>query len=273
MASEHRRSEVGAGVARPVEIMAIRAARHMQPGDTVFAGAATGGKSAVFAVGVPVVAALVARGVHGVDVRLQLGPTWDADVSSAAPLDRGEPFGDWRASAQLRASVGLDGFARGDIDLAFVTAAQVDMYGNLNTVAVTTETGRQVRLVGCVALTDHLACSKRAIALVPHTRRTFVPSVDFVSGVGFGQRRAEASLPGGGLLEIITDHATLRQGTDGRLVLHGVHPGVSVERVVGLTGFPIAVAKAVEVTEVTYEEVQFIRQVADPNRVWLTNEA
>lgn len=257
------------------ELMVLAAARLLRPGETVFAGIGTGGRSFVLAVGIPVVACEFARRYLSIDLELQIGPAWDVDVGNAGDLIRQAAFCDWPASAQFTASWGLDGFARGDIDVAFLTGAQIDRFGAVNTVVLTGRDGHPVRLVGCVALTDHMACSKRVILVAEHSLRTFVPKVGFVAGVGRGGRGGElrrtGALPGKGPDKVLTNLALL--GFDdktGELIVEQLHPGVARTAVEGATGFDLHwLDPTPQTPPPTREEIAFIRREIDPRGVWL----
>lgn len=257
------------------ELAAIAIAGELRDGETIFAGIGTGGRSFTIAVGIPVVAHGFAKGYLGLDVQLQIGPSWDPDVSGATPSVRNSPFCEWPASAQFKAAWGVDEFARGEIDVACVTAAQIDKYGNLNTTLIGDRAKPKVRLVGCVALTEHMACSKRTFVILDHKKRTFVERVDFVSGVGMRRDgdtgRDKYALPGHGPTKVITDMAILGFDPEsGRMCVESLHPGVQPEDVIESTGFELLWPECVRYTQIpSKDEIRYIREVVDKTGVWL----
>ncbi len=256
------------------ELMSVTVARLLKPNETVFVGIGTGVRSFVLGVGIPIVACEFARKYLNIDLQLQIGPVWDPDISNANTDIHDNSFIEWPASAQYTSSWGLDEFARGQIDVAFVNAAQIDCFGNLNTVLIGNQDNPKVRLVGCVALTDHLACSKRTIVMLDHGIRTFVEEVDFVSGFGkvhSGIKRSELKLLGNGPEKVITNMAVLGfdQNT-GEIFVEYMHPGIKKEDIQRSTGFKLKWSKNVKYTnEPSQEEISFIRRVIDPKNIWL----
>lgn len=60
-------------------------------------------------------------------------------------------------------TTGLDMFRRGMMDWGFVSGAQIDPYGNLNSVCIGDQKRPRVRLVGPIAQTDHCAHARHTI--------------------------------------------------------------------------------------------------------------
>jgi glutaconate CoA-transferase subunit B len=145
----------------------------------------------------------------------------------------------------------LDVFRRGMMTCSFISGAQIDRFGNLNSVRIGRGERPTVRLTGPIAQTDHAVFARRTFVIMPHERRVFVERVDFISAPGHGDGpgwRERHGLPGGGPAKVITDKAVL--GFDAatrRMRLESVHPGVTVDEVVDATGFDLLMAS--EVTE------------------------
>jgi acyl CoA:acetate/3-ketoacid CoA transferase beta subunit len=101
-----------------------------------------------------------------------------------------------------------------------------------------------------------------------HGPRVFVERVDCVSGVGY-DRAAAAGATASRYHHVhhvvsnlgIFDFAT----PDHSMRIRSLHPGVSVEQVQELTGFPLVVPDEVATTRLpTDEELTLIREVLDP---------
>src|SRR5205085_10019536 len=74
----------------------------------------------------------------------------------------------------------------GRIEVAFLGAAQVDRYANLNSTVIG-EYGRpKVRLPGAGGAPEIAASCGEVIVIAPHARRTFVERLDFRTTVGHG---------------------------------------------------------------------------------------
>jgi glutaconate CoA-transferase subunit B len=93
-----------------------------------------------------------------------------------------------------------------------------------------------------------------------HSRRVFVPKVDFITAPG---TPPEGAYRLGGLHAVVTDLCVFEFPRErGRLELGSVHPGVSVADVQAKTGFPIhAPSPPPETALPTAEELDLLRGV------------
>ena len=112
--------------------------------------------------------------------------------------------------------------------------------------------------------------SPRVYLYVPrHGRATFVPKLDFRSGVGViadAAERRKLSVTSPGPRYLVSDLGTCDcAGPGGRMRLLTYHRGVSVEHVQARTGFALAIAPDVhETPSPTTEEVRLLREEIDP---------
>ena len=91
-----------------------------------------------------------------------------------------------------------------------------------------------------------------------HNRRVFVPRVDAVCGVG--RDRAEG-LRYHDLRVVVTNRAVLDFRTpDGTMRLRSLHPGVTVDDLVALTGFPLVIEEITTTRAPTDEELRILRE-------------
>jgi glutaconate CoA-transferase subunit B len=127
---------------------------------------------------------------------------------------------------------------RGRIDVFFASGAQIDQHGNFNLSAIGDPTHPRVRLPGGRAQGVLPFVVRRLIVFrTDHSRRVFVPRVDFVTSPGSTPRGVYRL---GGLTSVITDLATLAFHPERRrLELASLHPGVPLEVVEERTGFPL----------------------------------
>ena len=157
----------------------------------------------------------------------------------------------------------------GFVDYAFLGAAQMDAYGNLNTTVIGDHTSPKVRLPGSGGGNDAGSLCWRTIILMRHDRRRFVEKIDFLTTPGYltgPGAREEAGLPAdSGPYQVISQLGVM--GFDDetkRMKLISVHPGVTVEDVVENTGFELIIPDEVsETTPPTDEELRLLREEID----------
>ena len=255
------------------ELMACAVSRELRDGELGFIGLGTGGRAFVYAVGVPSVAIALAQH-RGVDFIAQYGVKVDARIADVPDRFTDADLLAWPCRAMIRVEECLDMFRRGMMDWGFVSGAQIDPHGNLNSVCIGDQAHPKVRLVGAIAQTDHCAHARHTMVIVPHERRVFVERVDFVSGLGYGDGpgfRERYAHHGGGPARVVTDLAVLGFHPETRRMrVESLHPGVTRARVQAATGFPLDFAPSVTVTPApTAEEVELIRTRLDPRGIWL----
>jgi glutaconate CoA-transferase subunit B len=137
----------------------------------------------------------------------------------------------------------------------FIGGMQVDAYGNTNLMGIGDDYARmKSRGPGGIG-TGYMAAYAKFLYIYvsSHTRRVFVPNVDFVSALGWRNghwNRRELALPGGGPRFCITPRCVFdfEPGSD-RMRLRSVHPGHSLEEVLDNTGFEVVVPDQILVTE------------------------
>jgi hypothetical protein len=166
--------------------------------------------------------------------------------------------------------------------MEFFRPAQVDRAGNFNNIAFgkgyveQPATGRKarLRLPGSGGIPDVTTFIDDIYLYVPrHSRVTFVPSLDVISGLGHHPARTH----GRGPRYLVTDLGQFDfAGTapDGdaappaprrRMRLLTYHPGTSVELIQAHTGFELEIAPDAGPTpEPTEEEIRILREEIDP---------
>jgi len=144
----------------------------------------------------------------------------------------------------------------------FFRPAQVDALGNFNNIAFGKDyTHPRMRLPGTGGIPDVTTHYEQVYLYVPrHSRVTFVPKVDFVSGLGHAPQRRR----GHGPMYLITDLGQF-DWANGRMRLTSYHPGVTIEFIQTKTGFDLEIAPDVHATlPPTKEEVRLLREHIDP---------
>jgi len=256
------------------EVMAAAIARELRDRELWFLGMSTGPQTILLLTRIPIVAMSLAQRTHAPNSwMLVAGWVMNPDVSKAPTRmesEFGTSLGEWPCEAFNNSLAMSYVAARHEIDVGFGSAAQVDKYGNCNTVAIGEYARPKVRLVGPINQPGHFSLFGREIVIMPHEKRNFVDRVDFVSGAGYLDgpgSRERLGLQRGGPCMILTDKAVFRFDGASRLaVLHSVHPGIEVEEVVASTGYTHDfVSQPVKTTPApTREQLRLMREAIDP---------
>jgi acyl CoA:acetate/3-ketoacid CoA transferase beta subunit len=139
-------------------------------------------------------------------------------------------------------------------------AAQLDRFGNQNISAIGDWTRPKAQLLGVRGAPGNTINHPVSYWVPRHSTRVFVERVDVVSGIGYDRTPAAHELR-----LVVTDQAVLDFGTpDHSMRLVSVHPGVSVEHVQELTGFPLDVSDVTVTAEPTEVELELIARL-DPS--------
>lgn len=144
----------------------------------------------------------------------------------------------------------------------FFRPAQIDAAGNFNNIAFGDDYRRpRMRLPGSGGIPDVTPVGDNIYLYVPrHSRITFVPQLDYVSGLGYHPARRE----GQGPCYLITDLGQF-DWEEGHMRLTHLHPGVSAEQVQKKTGFPLRMSSLLQETAPpSDEELRLLRDVIDP---------
>jgi glutaconate CoA-transferase, subunit B len=223
------------------EMMAVAAARRLRDGTVCFVG-----------IGLPSKAANLARATHAPGCVL----IYESGTIGAKPRHLPLSIGDGELAETADAVVSVPeifGYwlQGGRIDVGFLSAAQIDRYGNLNSTVIGDYEHPKVRLPGGGGAPEIAASCRETLVMLEHTPRAFVERLDFVTTVGYGDgpgARERYGLTGRGVTAVITDLAILEPDLDTcELQLALLHPGVTEEQVREATGWPLRVAGEVEV--------------------------
>ena len=234
------------------EIMSIVAARQLEDGQVCFVG-----------IGLPSEAANLARLSHAPDVVLIYESGTIGTRPDVLPLSIGD--GELAEQADLVVSV-PEVFSywlqAGRVDVGFLSAAQIDRFGNLNSTVIGPYDRPRVRLPGAGGAPEIASSAGEVIVMLRQSQRTFVESVDFVTSVGFGRRgEGRDGHRGWGPSVVITDLGVLRPHPETHeLELVAVHPGIDVDSVVAATGWELRVASDVAtIDQPTRDELDILR--------------
>jgi glutaconate CoA-transferase subunit B len=238
------------------EVQTVVAARRLRDAASVFIG-----------VGRPSTAAILASMVHNPELVL----VYESGTIGARPTRVPLSIGDGELAATADAVVSVPEMFNywigpGRIDVAFLGAAQVDRFANLNSTVIGDYLAPTTRLPGAGGAPEIAAGCREVVVIAPHSPRTFVPRLDFITTVGHGDgagARERLGFRGAGPTAVITDLGVLEPDPDTKeLTLAQRHDGVDVEQIRAATGWNLQVAREVATTEPpTAEELAALREL------------
>lgn len=147
-------------------------------------------------------------------------------------------------------------------------ASQIDASGNQNLAAIGDWRRPKAQLLGLRGAPGNLVNHVTSYWVPSHSTRTFVPTVDVVSGPGYDRvaglsatvranhevRRVVSNL---GVFDFANDER--------RMQVVSVHPGITLDQVLQATGFQLVLGDTVDETRLpTDDELRLIREVIDP---------
>jgi glutaconate CoA-transferase subunit B len=245
----------------PSEIMITSSARALAGERVVFVG-----------VGLPNIACNLARRTVAPDLELVYESGVFGSRPARLPLSIGDPTLVSGASLVCpMPDLFMYYLQGGRIEVAFLGAAQIDRFGNINTTVIGEYQRPKVRLPGSGGACEIAIHARKVFVIVRLSRRAFVERIDFCTSAGHlsGRpgERAALGMPGAGPQLVVTDRAIFRFDEDtGEMFLYSVHPGTTVEEVRAEVGWPLKVAPDLKTTEPpTMEELLLIREELDPN--------
>jgi glutaconate CoA-transferase subunit B len=233
------------------EVQTVVAARRLHEARSVFIG-----------VGRPSTAAILARIVHNPELVL----VYESGTVGAKPYRIPLSIGDGELAQTADFVVSVPEMfnywiGAGRVQVAFLGAAQLDRFANLNTTVIGDYEHPKVRLPGAGGAPEIAAACEEVVVIVSHTRRTFVERLDFRTTVGHGDgpagqaTRERLGFRGKGPTAVITDLGTLEPDHRTReLVLTALHPGVELDEVRAQTGWELLVSDRLGRTEPPSEQ-------------------
>ncbi len=248
----------------PSEMMITCSARALEGERVVFVG-----------VGLPNIACNLARRTVSPDLELVYESGVFGAQPARLPLSIGDPT--LISGATLVCSMSelfMNYLQGGRIEVAFLGAAQIDRYGNLNSTVIGDYANPKVRLPGSGGACEIAIHAQKVFMITRLSPRTFVEKLDFVTSPGHlhgkpGEREG-LHIPGTGPKLVVTDKAILGfdEGT-GEMMLTSLYPGVTVDEVQQGIAWPLKVADELTTTEApTAEELRIIREDLDPDGIY-----
>lgn len=245
------------------EMMAISAGRFIRNGDIVFAGTGVSMLAATAAKRIFAPQAVIFFETGGIDPSLDEIPMAVADsrVMSGTSLNSGL----------------IDAFSivghRKLHTVAFLGAAQIDRFGNLNTTMLGNYYRPQTRFSGSGGACDVASFASAVIIFMKHEKRRFVKHLDYRTSVGWhegGESRQKLGLSRGGALAVVTDLGIMKfHDKTKEMYLAAYYPHVSVTTIQERTEFPIDTSRATEAAPPSDEDLRVLREEVDPQKLIL----
>lgn len=247
------------------EFLAAVAARELADTKRIFAG-----------VGLPTLAVDLAKRTVNPDVEL----VYESGVVGAHPTGMAEGIADSVLVSGAEAVLSMQALfgyvlQRGNVDVGFLGAAQVDRQGNINTSVIGDWDQPTVRLPGSGGACDIIASAKEVIVVLRrHDPGALPAEVDFVTSPSPARAaavRGALQPEGAGVTTVITPLGILRRADPfADLELAQIHPGVTVGEIRAATGWDLAVRHDLtETPRPTIEDVRLLREEIDTVRLYL----
>jgi glutaconate CoA-transferase subunit B len=238
------------------EMMTIVAARALKSSDVCFVG-----------IGAPSAACNLARLTHAPDITLIYESGTIATRPSVLPLSIGD--GELCETALTTVSVPemfrywLQG---GRITVGFLSGAQVDRYGNLNTTVVGSYEKPKVRLPGGGGAPEIASSCQEIFITMAMSQRSFVERLPFVTSFGHGRGRGDREALGlvtKGPTRMMTDLCVLEPDPQTKeFVVKSLHPGVTQQAASAACGWPLRFSPEVrETPPPSSEELRVLREL------------
>jgi glutaconate CoA-transferase, subunit B len=226
--------------ATSAEVQTVAAARLLRDARSVFIG-----------VGRPSTAAILARELYNPDLVL----VYESGTIGARPRRVPLSIGDGELADTAEAVVSVPEMFNywigpGRIEVAFLGAAQVDRFGNLNSTVIGDYDKPKTRLPGAGGAPEIALGCPEVVVVAPHDTRTLVERLDFLTTVAAPSA-------------VITDLGVLEPDPETKeLTLTRLHPGATVEAARERTGWDLAVAAdPVRTEEPTAAELTALREL------------
>lgn len=242
------------------EMMTIIAAREIRNHDIVFCGT-----------GISMLAAMAAKNINAPDsvIFFETGAI-DAKLEDL-PLAVGDPRIMYQASSNgglLEAFGTMQNRFTGTRIVGILGAAQIDIYGNLNSTVIGEYDAPEIRFSGSGGACDVASFVSRSIIFMKQEKRKFKQELDYLTSPGFldgPDGRERAGLPEGGPSRVITDMGVMGFDADTKeMYLMGTYPGITPETILENMEFEIDTSRCKEVEPPTPDELALLREKCDP---------
>ncbi|MEN8211149.1 MAG: CoA-transferase, partial [Thermodesulfobacteriota bacterium] len=147
-------------------------------------------------------------------------------------------------------------------------AAQIDIYGNLNSTVIGDYNAPDVRFSGSGGACDVASFVSRTIIFMKLEKRKFKLKLDYLTSPGYldgPDGRKKAGLPEGGPYRVITDMGVMGFDENSKkMFLKGYYSEISPDRILDKMEFDIDISRAKKVDAPTLDELTLLREKCDP---------
>lgn len=218
------------------EMMTVAAARALKNDDVCFVG-----------IGLPSTACNLARLTHAPDITLIYESGTIGTKPDVLPLS----IGDDELCRTALATVSVPELFRywlqgGRITVGFLSGAQIDRFGNLNTTVIGDYYAPEVRLPGGGGAPEIASACSEIIIVMQQSLRSFVSRLDFVTSFGHGDGgtdRQNLGITTRGPTRLVTDLCVMEPDAETKeFIVTSIHPGISRDRIESSTGWKVRFA-------------------------------
>jgi glutaconate CoA-transferase, subunit B len=238
------------------EMMTVGAARSLRNQDVCFVG-----------IGLPSAACNLARSTHAPGVTL----VYESGTIEAKPTVLPLSIGDGELCETALTTVSVPEMFRywlqgGRISVGFLSGAQVDRFGNLNSTVIGPYRQPRVRLPGAGGAPEIATSCGRIFMIMRHHQRAMVEKLDFVTTLGHGptgRERRQLGIFTAGPVLLVTDLCMMEPEPEtNEFVVTALHHGVTREQVTQNTGWAVRFSQEVAETEApTPTELEALREL------------
>ncbi|MBW1771782.1 MAG: CoA-transferase subunit beta [Deltaproteobacteria bacterium] len=249
----------------PIEQMIVSAARLITEGSVLMVGTQW-----------PIIVSLFAKSLHapGVTICYEGGVILHK-VPDRIPLFTADPVLN-SSSALLGSSFDTLGMILhgGRADMALLSAASVDRYGNINTTCIGDYRSPKIRFGGSGGACDFGCLAPKTVIILEHDRRRFPEQVDFITTPGYLKGKVDrvktGLRPNTGPYAVITTLGLFHFDEQGEMVLKAHNPDVSIQEVKAGVQWELKLHKDVGPLDPPSEkEFRVLREKVDPDGMYL----
>jgi len=251
--------------ANPFEQLAYNISLQIMDGQIVYVGT-----------GLPMVGAMLAKKTHAPNITLVYESGGQDPWEGPMPWSVGGAATFRRAPMTMEMAHSFAMAANGFVDIAFQGAAQIDMYGNLNTHFIGGGFWDfRSRLTGSGGGNDLSSLSENVILVGLQDPSKFPAKLEFLTSPGHltgGNSRREAGLLGNGPVACVTQIGVMDFEPETKWMrIKGLNPGMTPEIAQACTGFELKVSEQIEHIPAPSDDIlQVLREVVDPHGIFIT---
>ncbi|MHB9288758.1 CoA-transferase subunit beta [Halobacteriales archaeon Cl-PHB] len=230
-------------------------------------------RTAIVGTGMPMLAAMLAKGTHAPNLTLIYEAGGIGAEAPALPVSVGDERTFHRGVKAAGMNEVMSYGQAGLIDYGFLGGAQIDTHGNLNSTVIGDWERPTVRFPGSGGANDIGSWANETFIVIRQSEQSFVEELDFRTTPGYLDgpgSREEAGLPADtGPTAVITQLGVYGFDDDTReMYLESLHPGVEPAQIDEHSGFEIPVPDDPPRSHVpTDEELRLLREDLDPRGI------